>query len=129
MRVSIPGQKRRNRKSDSQSIIEEDKKQPTVPQHNPDYDMQYGCSRKTGYKCGGHFWNPPAYCDKRILTYGYERWVNVGMCKECHRYKSRTCPAAMLPKIEYVDGKPVYDEPSNRKPKRIERAHVSRRRS
>lgn len=128
MRRSTPGQnverKTRNSKSKSQVIVNADKTQPSPPKHDPDYDMQYGCSRKTGNKTGGHYWNPPDYCPNRILTYWDERWVDVGLCKECFRHKSRTCPAALLPKIEYVDGKPMFDEPKNRKPKRVER-HIA----
>ena len=71
MRQSTPGQKRRNQKSNSKSMLSIDKKQPTnIPAHDPAYAMQYGCSRKTGQKTGGHFWNPPAYCGCRIVPYG-----------------------------------------------------------
>ena len=124
MRNSTPGQKRklpkRNSKSNLQTITDSDKRQP-LPPHNPDYDMQYGCSRATGFKSGGHFWNPPDYCETRILNYNDERWVDVGLCRKCWRHKSRTCPAALLEKIQYVDGQPMYDEPKNRKPKRVPR--------
>lgn len=132
MRQSAPGQKRRNQKSNSKSMLGIDKKQPTnLPAHDPAYAMQYGCSRKTGQKTGGHFWNPPAYCERRIVPYGGERWVDVGLCKECFRHKSKTCPAASLDKIQFENGKPIYDEPCNRRskrvPRRVEPAAASRR--
>lgn len=134
MRVSIPGRGIGNQKSDSKSIVNDDKIQPSgIPPHDPKYDMQYGCSRKTGWKTGGCFWNPPAYCPSRILTYGNERWVDVGLCRLCPRHKARTCPAAFIDKGHSVNERIVYDEPSNRKPKRVSTpvadAPTSKRRS
>lgn len=130
MRVSKPGQKRverRNSESKRQSTVKDDKIQPShrAP-HNPNYDMQYGCSRASGCKAGGHYWNPPDYCESRIFAYGGEAWVHVGLCHGCFRYKAKTCPAAAIKKTVYVNGKPMFDEPSNRKPKRVER-HVAAR--
>lgn len=133
MRVSKPGEsrrvERRNLKSNSQTEILDDKKQPTVPPYNPNYDMQYGCSRKTGHKTGGCYWNPPEFCENRILPYNGERWVQACQCHVCYRYKSKTCPASKLPRIQYINGSPIYDEPGNRKPKRVERPTTGRTRS
>ena len=120
-RVSRP--QRGNLKSNSQGQLIDDKIQPNVPPHDPDYDMQYGCSRKTGDRVGGCFWNPPDYCEKRINTYGGERWVLVGLCKQCHRYTSKTCPARSVDTDIYAPDY-VADEPATRKPKRVER-HVA----
>ena len=133
MRVSKPGGRRverRNSKSNLQMELTEDKKQPRNPHHDPNYEPQYGCSRKTGRKAGGYYYNPPAFCESPRIEVDDKGdcWVQVYFCKTkpCPRYTSGTCPIRNLPKTEYVDGHPVFDEPDTRKPKRVER-HVAAR--
>jgi hypothetical protein len=93
MRRSKPGE--RNLKSKRRSGIQMDKKQPAKGAYDPDYEMQYGCSRKTGRRAGGYFWNPPDYCESpRIdISDNGDRWVMINFCKRCVRWKTNTCPA------------------------------------
>lgn len=130
MRVSKPGKRieRGNLKSNPALEISEDKIQPTIPPHDPDYDMQYACSRKTGNRSGGHFWNPPAFCEKRILTYWGERWVSVSLCKTCSRYQSKTCPARQVD-TDIYDKDYIEDSPQARKARRIAANGLPKRQS
>ena len=123
MRVSKPG--RRNQKLVSQMEIDDDKTQPSLPPHDPEYKMQYGCSRKTGYKVGGNYWNPPDFCEKRIIPYGGERWVLVSLCRQCARYKAGTCEARTTTTKVYAEGF-QYDEPNNRVVRRQSRPGKSK---
>ena len=66
-----------------------------IPCQIPNYDMQYGGSRKTGLLVGGFYWNPPDDCIGKIHTYGGERWVDVNICNPCSQ--RRSCEA------QYVD--------------------------
>lgn len=54
--------------------------------------MAYGISRRTGAVSGGHFWNPPEDCEKRVLHDGKDRWVDAYSCLHCKR-RNAGCPA------------------------------------
>lgn len=64
-----------------------------LPPHNSKYAMQYMCSRKTGERVPGFYWNPPDDCIGRISTYAGERWVDAVICLNC-RMRRRGCIAA-----------------------------------
>ena len=129
MRRSIPKSekttpRRRSAPVKTQNVEKQNGKVP----HDPDFDMQYGCSRKTGVKAGGYFWNPPDYCQARIECSDVDRWVRVGFCKKCLRWKTGTCPARKVNCRIYENGY-VHDEPKTRKAARQKERTTSRRRS
>lgn len=122
MRRSIPGQKkvaqskpapRRRSIPVKQGALMENKSRP-VP-YDPDYDMQYHQSRKTGDCMGGFYWNPPADCiSPRIICTKEDSWVETYFCHNCTRYKDKSCQARRTTTKIYTESY-VADTPQARK--------------
>lgn len=95
MRVSKPGQIRRGNMENKKPVPVP---QTEIPAHGKHFNvpMHYGKSQKSGRRSGGFYWNPPLSCEKRVLVDREtgDRWIDVGLCRECKLHKKGQCEAA-----------------------------------